>query len=128
MMTEQQATKLAALLNGKLKQRVSDDVFNALGVRAYFVADWQICSGRLYLTANEERVHGYSATRAQLTTTPLLCAMFEDASLYIIFWIDANLNKLVGDVSINYTHSNNKGRNGLSDIARLVIDLNDIVL
>lgn len=125
MMTEQQAKNLAELLNGELKQRVSDAVFNALGVRTTFSAEANNYFGRTYLTAKEERIGSYSATRAQLTATPLLCAMFQDATLDIQFFIDENLNKLVGDIHINYEHSNNNGRNGLSNLARFIFDLND---
>lgn len=125
MMTEQQAKNLAELLNGELKQRVSDAVFAALGVRTTFEAEAKICFGQLYLTAKEERINGYGATRAQLTATPLLCAMFQDATLDIRFFLDENLNKLVGDIHINYEHSNYNGRNGLGNLARVAFDLNE---
>ncbi len=125
MMTEQQAKNLAEILNGELKSRVSNAIFNALGVSTSFVAEAKICFGYLYLTAKEERINGYGATRAQLTATPLLCAMFQDASLEIRFSLDENLNKLIGDVHINYEHSNFNGRNGLGNLARIVFALDN---
>lgn len=125
MMTEQQAKNLAEILNGDLKSRVSNAIFNALGVNTSFVAEAKICFGYLYLTAKEERINGYGATRAQLTATPLLCAMFQDASLEIRFFLDENLNKLIGDVHINYEHSNFNGRNGLGNLARIVFALDN---
>lgn len=123
MMTEQQAKNLAELLNGELKNRVRDDVFNALGVRTSFRAEAKMYYGRLYLTAKEERINGFNDTRVQLTATPLLSAMFQDALLDIQFYLDENLNKLIGDIHISYEHSNNNGRNGLSNLARFVIAL-----
>ena len=113
MMTEQQAINLAELLNGELKTRLSDAVFAALGVRTTFAAEAKICFGQLYLTAQEERINGYSATRAQLTATPLLCAMFQDATLDIRFFIDENLNKLVGDIHISYISPVHPKRSGM---------------
>lgn len=125
MMTKQQATKLADLLNGELKQRVSDDVFRALGVRTTFLASVENSCDNYYPVASEERIYGYSATRAQLTATPLLCAMFEDAELGIRFTHNSNVNKLVGEVDVYFKRTNND-TNGFANIARFVIDLNDI--